>query len=76
MRENCGEFGREIEELIKSGQIIDEKDILKEYELDVDKIKSIDDCKKILKFLCDLGIKPTPIGCTYEGFEDVKEYFK
>ena len=46
------------------------------YELNLDKINSIDDCKKILKFLCDLIIQPTPEGTGYSGFEDVEEYFK
>lgn len=46
------------------------------YELNLDKINSIDDCKKVLKFLCNLSIKPTPEGISYNSFEDVKEYFE
>lgn len=46
------------------------------YELNLDKINSIDDCKKILKFLCSLTIEPTPEGTSYNGFDDVEEYFK
>lgn len=46
------------------------------YQLNLDKINSIDDCKKVLKFLCDLTIKPTPEGVSYNGFEDVEEYFE
>ena len=46
------------------------------YELNLDKINSIDDCKKVLKFLCDLTIKPTPKGVSYDGFEDVEKYFE
>lgn len=46
------------------------------YELNLDKINSIDDCKKILKFLCDLVIKPTPEGVSYNGFEEVEQYFE
>lgn len=48
----------------------------RDYYLNIDKINSIDDCKKILKFLCDLTIKPTPEGIYYNGFEDVEEYFE
>lgn len=46
------------------------------YELDLEKINSIDDCKKILKFLCSLTLKPTPVGLSYNGFEEVEQYFK
>lgn len=46
------------------------------YELDLEKINSVDDCKKILKFLCDLTIKHTPEGVSYNGFEEVEQYFK
>lgn len=45
------------------------------YELNLEKINSVDDCKKILKFLCDLTIKPTPEGTLYNGFEEVEQYF-
>lgn len=46
------------------------------YELDLEKINSIDDCKKILKFLCSLILKPTPEEVSYNGFEEVEQYFK
>lgn len=46
------------------------------YELNLEKINSIDDCKKILKFLCSLTIKPTPEGVSYNGFEEVEQYFE
>lgn len=46
------------------------------YELDLEKMNSIDDCKKILKFLCSLTLKPTPEGVSYNGFEEVEQYFK
>lgn len=46
------------------------------YELNLEKINSIDDCKKILKFLCNLTIKPTSEGVSYNGFEEVKRYFE
>lgn len=46
------------------------------YELDLDKVNSIEDCKKILKFLCKSTLSPNKIGFEYSGFEDVEEYFK
>ena len=46
------------------------------FELDTDKIESIDDCKKILKFLCSRTLKPLRNGSTYNGFEEVEKYFK
>ena len=46
------------------------------YELDLEKINSIDDCKKILKFLCRVTLKPLPKDITYKGFEEVEQYFK
>lgn len=46
------------------------------YELNLDKINSVDDCKKILKFLCDMTLQPTPEGVSYNGFEEVKQYFE
>lgn len=50
-------------------------DYKKPYKLNLDKVTSLDDCKKILKFLCDLTIEPIPKGYTYVGFDKVKEYF-
>lgn len=47
----------------------------KQYELNLDKISSIDDCKKILKFLCELIVKPLPANVEYGGFSEVSEYF-
>ena len=44
--------------------------------LDVDKIENMEDCKKILKFLCDVTIPPLPDGVTYGGFGAVEQYFK
>ena len=46
------------------------------YELDLEKIDSIDDCKKILKFLCDMILEHQPEGVAYNGFEEVEQYFK
>jgi len=45
------------------------------HTLNTDKIENIEDCKKILKFLCDLSIKTLPKGVEYGGFSEVKEYF-
>lgn len=47
----------------------------KQYKLNLEKVKSLDDCKKILKFLCELTIKPLPIDIEYGGFGEVSEYF-
>lgn len=43
-------------------------------KLNLDKVETVDDCKKILKFLCDF-LKPIEEGITYKGFDEVKEYF-
>ena len=51
-------------------------DVCIQHELNLDKINSIEDCKKILKFLCQLTLKPLPAGVEYEGFGGVREYFK
>ena len=48
----------------------------KQYELNLDKVNSLEDCKKILKFLCDLSIKPLPEDVSYNGFSEVEEYFE
>ena len=50
-------------------------DTYKYYELNLDRINSIEDCKKILKFLCELTIKPLPSDIEYGGFGEVSEYF-
>ena len=46
-----------------------------QHTLNPDKIKSLDDCIKILSFLCQLTIKPLPEGTDYARFSAVKEYF-
>ena len=51
-------------------------EICKYYELDLEKIASLEDCKKILKFLCSQTLKPTPKNLSYNGFEEVEQYFK
>ncbi len=48
----------------------------KSYELDLDKVESLEDCKKILKFLCGITMKPMPSNVEYGGFDEVREYFK
>lgn len=45
------------------------------HELNLDKINTVDDCKRILKFLCNLVIKPLPDGVEYGGFAEVSNYF-
>lgn len=47
----------------------------KKYQLNLDKINSVNDCKKLIKFLCNLTIKPLPSDCEYNDFDDVREYF-
>lgn len=43
--------------------------------LNLNKIENLEDCKKILKFLCELSIKPLPQGIEYGGFSEVEKYF-
>lgn len=62
-------------ECISIENCMNKADIHKYYELNLDKINSIDDCKKILKFLCELTIKPLPLDIEYGGFDEVSEYF-
>ena len=50
--------------------------MIQTYELNLDKVNTVDDCKKILKFLCRLAIEPTSEGIKYNGFEEVREYFE
>lgn len=45
------------------------------HTLNTDKIKDLEDCKKLLKFLCDLSVKPLLRDVEYNGFLEVKEYF-
>lgn len=53
----------------------DTETVYRQYELNLDKVNSVDDCKKILKFLCELVIKPLPDGFGYGGFSEVNDYF-
>ena len=69
-----------IDETIKSFKLVNAFDEQKEqiyvrHELNVNKIENLEDCKKILKFLCDLSIKPLPNGIEYGGFGEVENYF-
>lgn len=54
----------------------DPRYIYKTYKLNLDKVNSVDDCKKILKFLCDMYLQPISIDYEYNGFGDVAEYFE
>lgn len=46
------------------------------HELNLDAIKDLEDCKRILKFICGIVVRPAPKGTEYHGFDLVKEYFK
>ena len=61
--------------------ILPEKDInvtetYKCYELNLNKVMTIDDCKKLLQFLCRHTFKPTRGDVEYGGFSEVEEYFE
>lgn len=45
------------------------------HELNINKIENLEDCKRILKFLCDISIKPLHNGIEYGGFREVEQYF-
>lgn len=60
---------------IQIGTLAETNQCYRQYELNLDKVDSLDDCKKILKFLCGLAIKPLPEGVGYNGFGEVEEYF-
>lgn len=45
-------------------------------ELDLDKVQTIEDCKKLLKFIYECNFQPIQKGRVYRGFKEVKEYFK
>ena len=51
-------------------------EVYRHYELNLNKVKSLDDCKKILHFLCRHTLKPIRGDLTYGGFSEVKEYFE
>ena len=60
---------------IHVGNLINTTQYYNQYELNLSKINSIEDCKKILKFLCGLVIKTLPLDVEYGGFGEVSEYF-
>lgn len=60
---------------IHVGNLVDTAQYYRCYDLNLDSVNSVDDCKKILKFLCGLAIKPLPDGVEYGGFNEVREYF-
>lgn len=69
---------RAFEHSQKENNILKVTDTLETYhihELNLGKINTIDDCKKILKFLCDLSIRSLPDGIEYGGFSEVSNYF-
>jgi len=61
---------------VKMAGVVDSIGTYRKYELNLDKVNSIDDCKKVLKFLSDLTIKPLLDGIEYNGFSEVKEYYR
>lgn len=44
--------------------------------LDMDKIKGIEDCKKVLNFLCGIVLEPISKNLEYTGFCEVRQYFR
>lgn len=65
-----------IDEAVKNFKLIDEeREVYIRHDLNINKVKNLDDCKKILKFLCDLSIRPLPSGIEYGGFGEVEKYF-
>lgn len=46
------------------------------FDLNLDKINSIDDCKKLLNFLCKQVLGPIRSDLVYNGFSEVEDYFK
>lgn len=62
-------------ECLSTGNCAHQGEVYRQYELNLDKITSVEDCKKILKFLCQTTIKPLPEDYEYCGFSEVEEYF-
>ena len=67
------EHSKKIENNISN--VIDSLETYHVHQLNLDKINTVDDCKKILKFLCNLSIKPLPDGVEFGGFSEVSDYF-
>lgn len=55
---------------------IDQNCILRKPILNEDKIESLEDCKKVLSFLCAHVLPPLPENIEYTGFSEVRKYFK
>ena len=47
----------------------------KQHVLNTDKVENLEDCKKLLKFLCGIAMKSLPSGIEYGGFSEVEKYF-
>lgn len=47
----------------------------KVHKLNLDSVETLEDCKAVLNFLCELTIKPQPINVEYNGFSKVSKYF-
>lgn len=44
-------------------------------QLDLDKVETVDDCKRLIKFIYDNCFLPIHKNTAYAGFEKVEEYF-
>ena len=58
-----------------TGKIINTTETYKQHILNTDKVETLEDCKKILRYLCYITIKPLPQGVEYQGFSEVEKYF-
>lgn len=72
-RETC--LGNKDGKCISIENCMHKSEVYKYYNLNLDKVNTVDDCKKILKFLCQMTIKPLPSDLEYGGFSEVSEYF-
>lgn len=68
--------------MLIDGQPIIDKELInacnpmyKVHKLNLDSIETLDDCKAVLNFLCELTIKPQPLNAEYNGFSKVSKYF-
>lgn len=61
-------------EVVETRAYIDTKTFYKP-QLDLDKVETIDDCKKLIKFIYDNRFRPIHKSTSYAGFEKVEEYF-
>lgn len=72
-KETC--VGNKDGKCISMENCMHKSEIHKCYNLNLDKINTIDDCKKILKFLCQTTIKPLRSDLEYTNFSEVRDYF-